>query len=161
MCRKWRPRRATSGTRGTSSAAVFVSVSSTRPDEALLPEDAATGVRHRAAPLWRFLAAGVMSTHLIVSLFMVFGGVLVMRDLVAWWMHLPLAAWGVLVHSANITCPLTPLEKRFRRLAGQSVYEAGFVQRYIAPRGLHGRALDWAVVTLLVVVNAVVYATGR
>lgn len=113
------------------------------------------------ASVWRALAGSVMATHLIVSLFMVFGGVLVVRGLVAWWAHVPLAAWGVLVHAGNITCPLTPLEKRFRRLAGDSVYDAGFVQRYIAPRGLQGRKLDFAVIALLVVVNAIVYATGR
>ncbi len=112
------------------------------------------------AAVWRSLAGSVMATHLIVSLFMVFGGVLVVRELVVWWAHIPLAAWGVVVHAGNITCPLTPLEKHFRRLAGDEVYDAGFVQRYLAPRGLQGRALDWAVIALLVVVNAIVYATG-
>jgi hypothetical protein len=31
-------------------------------------------------------------------------------------------------------CPLTPLENRFRYLAGQAGYEGGFIEHYIAPR---------------------------
>ena len=28
-------------------------------------------------------------------------------------------------------CPLTPLENRFRRLAGQAGYEGGFIEHYL------------------------------
>ena len=30
-------------------------------------------------------------------------------------------------------CPLTPLENRFRHLAGQDGYEGGFIENYILP----------------------------
>jgi hypothetical protein len=110
-----------------------------------------------AASVWQVLAAGVLYLHLSVSVFIVLGGLLVARGMIAWWVHVPFAAWGALVHAANITCPLTPLEKYFRRRGGQRSYEAGFVARYLAPPSLRGRRLDAAVVALILVANALIY----
>jgi hypothetical protein len=37
------------------------------------------------------------------------------------------------VNLFNQICPLTPLENRFRYLAGQAGYEGGFIQHYLTP----------------------------
>jgi len=52
-----------------------------------------------------------------------------------WWpcLHLPFALWGVLISIVGWTCPLTPIENHFRRLAGQQGYSGGFVEHYIMP----------------------------
>jgi len=41
------------------------------------------------------------------------------------WIHVPAVLWGGLVEMAGWICPLTPLEVRFRQLAGQAGYEGG------------------------------------
>lgn len=98
-----------------------------------------------------------MVTHLLVSVFIVFGGLLVLWGVIPWWVQVPFAAWGLYVHIANRTCPLTPLEKTCRSRAGEQPYEHGFVARYLAPSGLSGRRLDYAVAMLIVVANAIIY----
>ncbi|MDQ0369175.1 DUF2784 domain-containing protein [Catenuloplanes indicus] len=47
------------------------------------------------------------------------------------WLHLITAAWGVTVVAASLTCPLTTLERWARAGAGQSVPDAGFIDRYL------------------------------
>ncbi|GAB7043206.1 MULTISPECIES: DUF2784 domain-containing protein [Catenuloplanes] len=47
------------------------------------------------------------------------------------WLHLVTAAWGVAVVAASLTCPLTTLERWAREGAGQSVPDAGFIDRYL------------------------------
>lgn len=47
--------------------------------------------------------------------------------------HLPLVLWFGIVNIADWTCPLTPLEKSYRSLAGEDEFEGGFVQNYIGP----------------------------
>jgi hypothetical protein len=57
-------------------------------------------------------------------------------------------------------CPLTPLENRFRNLAGQAGYEGGFVQHYIAPLVYPGVIPErWGLVSGLSVLiwNVLVY----
>ncbi|MDR7273416.1 DUF2784 domain-containing protein [Catenuloplanes atrovinosus] len=62
---------------------------------------------------------------------------LAVGGLVAWWWprtiwaHLLAAVWGVLVVAASLPCPLTTLEHWARRHAGQSVPDAGFIDRYL------------------------------
>lgn len=104
---------------------------------------ASPGSASRSATLreasYRALAVGLVVIHAAVSLFMVFGGLLVWRGLAPAWLQLPLAAWGVVVFLGNITCPLTPLEKWLRRRAGLPTYHTGFVEQYLMPRSLRGR----------------------
>jgi len=83
--------------------------------------------------LYRIAAQVVLLLHFAFVLFVVFGGLLVLRyPRVAWW-HLPMFVWGSVVNLAGWVCPLTPLENYFLRLAGQAGYTGGFVERYIAP----------------------------
>ncbi len=79
------------------------------------------------------LADAVLILHLCFILFVVLGGLLVLRWPRIAWVHLPAAAWGVLVEVAGWICPLTPLEIALRRVAGRAGYETSFVEQYLVP----------------------------
>ena len=106
------------------------------------------------------LAYTTLAVHFAVSAFIVFGGLLVWARVMSPWVHLPIAIWGVVVHAANLTCPLTPLEKWLRRRAGAGAYESGFVERYLMPRRFRGRVTHVghvAVGAAILAVNAAIY----
>jgi hypothetical protein len=90
--------------------------------------------------MYAALADGVLVTHVLFVLFVVLGGLLVLRWPRVAWVHLPAAAWGVAIEFFGWICPLTPLENELRARAGQAVYEGDFVARYlmrvIYPEGL-------------------------
>jgi hypothetical protein len=79
------------------------------------------------------LADAVVVVHFAFVLFVLFGGLLVLRWRWVRWLHLPAAAWGALIEFAGWTCPLTPLEKWLRREGNLGGYEGGFVEHYILP----------------------------
>lgn len=79
------------------------------------------------------LADLVLIVHLGFILFVAGGGFLVIRWPRLAWVHAPMAAWGIIVGWANLTCPLTPLENYFRRRAGQEGYGGGFIEHYLTP----------------------------
>ena len=81
----------------------------------------------------RFLADVLVVVHLAFVLFVLLGGVLVLWRRRLALLHLPVAAWGVLIELSGWVCPLTPLEVRLRRLGGQAGYSGGFVEHYILP----------------------------
>ena len=61
------------------------------------------------------------------------GGLLVLRWPRVAWLHLPCAVWGEIVEWMGWICPLTPLENRLRRAAGETGYRGGFVEEYLVP----------------------------
>jgi hypothetical protein len=79
------------------------------------------------------LANALVLLHLAFIVFVVGGGLLVAWEKRLAWLHLPAAAWGALVEFMGWICPLTPLENRFRTLAGESGYEGGFIEHYLLP----------------------------
>jgi len=79
------------------------------------------------------LADAVLILHLCFILFVVLGGVLVLRWPWLAWLHLPAAVWGALVEIAGWICPLTPLEVAFRQAAGRPVYDTSFIEHYLVP----------------------------
>jgi hypothetical protein len=81
--------------------------------------------------LYRTLATAVLALHLAFILFVVGGALLVLRWPRLAWLHLPAAAWGVLIEFGNWECPLTPLENDFRRLGGEAGYAGGFIEHYL------------------------------
>jgi hypothetical protein len=81
----------------------------------------------------RTLGDLVLAFHLAFILFAVLGGFLVLWGPWIVWLHIPSVLWSGYVNLFGQVCPLTPLENRFRYLAGQAGYEGGFVQHYIAP----------------------------
>ncbi|MGI8618153.1 MAG: DUF2784 domain-containing protein [Gemmatimonadaceae bacterium] len=81
----------------------------------------------------RALADATMLLHFAFIAFVVLGGLLALRWRRMLWVHLPAAAWGLLIELRGWTCPLTPLENHFRRLGGEAGYTGGFIQRYLEP----------------------------
>jgi hypothetical protein len=47
---------------------------------------------------------------------------------------LPVITWAILIAVIGWTCPLTPLENRFRIAGGMATYELGFIEQYITKR---------------------------
>lgn len=80
---------------------------------------------------YRILADAVLGVHLLYIVFVVLGGLLVVRWGWVAWLHLPAAAWGAAVELFGFWCPLTPLENHFRARAGLGGYEEGFIERYL------------------------------
>jgi hypothetical protein len=80
-----------------------------------------------------FLADLVVVLHFSFVLFVVFGGLLVLRWRWVAYLHVPAAIWGAWIEFAGWICPLTPLENRLRIAAGAAAYQGGFVEHYILP----------------------------
>jgi membrane protein implicated in regulation of membrane protease activity len=110
---------------------------------------------------FRLLADLTVLVHFAFVLFVVGGALLVARWRKLLPLHVACAGWGAYIEFAGRVCPLTPLENRLRRLAGQAGYEGGFVEHYIIPvlypAGLTAdlqMTLGW----LVVAVNVVLYS---
>jgi hypothetical protein len=106
------------------------------------------------------LAQVVVALHVGFVLFVVLGGLLVLRWPWLAWLHLPAAVWGALIEFAGWVCPLTPLENSLRRASGSAEYAGGFVEHYflplLYPTGLT-RGVQYVLGACVVVVNAAVY----
>ena len=72
----------------------------------------------------------VVAVHLLFVVFVVIGGLLLLRWPGLIWLHLPAVAWGVFIEFSGGICPLTPLENQLRLEAGQDAYSGGFVEHY-------------------------------
>jgi hypothetical protein len=83
--------------------------------------------------IYRVLADVVLMVHLAFVLFVVLGGLLVLRWPRLAWLHVPAAIWGVLIEYTGWICPLTPLENSYRTRGGEAGYTGGFIQHYIQP----------------------------
>jgi len=83
--------------------------------------------------IYRALADLVLALHLVFVLFVVLGGLLVVRWPRAAWLHIPAAIWGVLIEFTGWICPLTPLENSLRTRGGAAGYNGGFCEHYIQP----------------------------
>ncbi|KJK22438.1 membrane protein [Burkholderiaceae bacterium 16] len=78
-----------------------------------------------------WLADAVVLLHLAFIVFAMLGGLLVLRWPRLAWLHLPAAAWGVVVEWSGWICPLTPLENALRQRAGLQAYGGDFIQHYV------------------------------
>lgn len=111
--------------------------------------------------IYSALADATLALHLAFILFVVVGGLGVAQWPGMVWIHLPAAAYGVLIELFNWICPLTPLENWLRLLAGEQGYTESFVERYLLPivypDGLT-RNVQFVLAALVVAVNLVTYA---
>jgi len=106
------------------------------------------------------LADLLVLLHLAFILFVLFGGLLVLRWRRLLWLHLPVVAWGAAIEFVGWVCPLTPLENRLRAAAGDAGYGGGFIEHYLIPLIYPAdltRELQWLLGAVVLVVNAVVY----
>jgi len=77
------------------------------------------------------LASLTVALHVAFIAFVVLGGLMVARRPRLALLHLPAVAWGAFVEFSGRVCPLTPLENRWRALAGAAGYPEGFVEHYL------------------------------
>ena len=106
------------------------------------------------------MADAVLVLHLAFIIFVLVGGIAVLRWPRLAWIHVPAAAWGALIEFAGWICPLTPLENSLRERGGEAGYSGGFVDHYITsiiyPDGLT-RTMQFGVGALVLAINGYVY----
>ena len=112
--------------------------------------------------VFRWLADAVALFHAAFVVFVILGGILVLRWRRVAWLHVPSAIWGALIEYSGWICPLTPLENALRERAGQAGYSGGFVEHYVLralyPAGLT-REVQWVLGGLVLLVNGLVYGS--
>ncbi len=82
--------------------------------------------------LYRLLADAVVVFHALFIVFTVLGGLLALRWPKLALLHIPAAAWGVIVQVVvGGRCPLTPLEWYFRERGGEAGYGESFIDHYL------------------------------
>ena len=106
------------------------------------------------------LADFVVLIHFSFVLFVIGGGVLVLKRRGWAWLHIPAAIWGTLIEVGGWICPLTYWENALREKAGEQVYTGDFVATYIMPilyPDALTRELQWLFAVLVIVINAFIY----
>ena len=110
--------------------------------------------------MYPLLANLVLIVHLAFVVFVLCGGLLVLKWQWIAWLHLPAAVWGAVVEFTGWICPLTPLENWLRAQSGESSYSSDFLAQYLLPILYPGdltRGIQLLLCTVVVAVNAVVY----
>jgi hypothetical protein len=110
--------------------------------------------------IFRTAADLVVGVHAAFVIFVVLGGLIVVRWPRLAWVHVPAAVWGVLIEFTGWICPLTPLEDYLRERSGLSTYQGDFVEHYalqlLYPAHLT-RALQIWLGTAALIINILLY----
>jgi hypothetical protein len=107
------------------------------------------------------LADVTVVLHLAFVLFVLGGGLLVLRWRSLAWVHVPSVVWAAWIEIAGWYCPLTPLENWLRDQGGATRYSATFVEHYLLPvlyPATLTRELQWGLAAAVLAVNGAVYA---
>jgi hypothetical protein len=110
--------------------------------------------------MYPLLADLVLIVHLAFVVFVLCGGLLVLRWRWIAWLHLPAIAWGAFVEFSGWICPLTPLENWLRAQGGETAYRSDFIAQYLLPVLYPGdltRDLQLLLGTVVVILNTAVY----
>lgn len=111
--------------------------------------------------LYSLAADTLLFIHLVFIIFVVLGGLLVMKWRWLVYLHLPAVVWGALIEFFSWRCPLTPWEIAFRQAGGDAGYKTGFIQHYLGPL-VYPAHLDYNMQVILgsfvIVINLVIYA---
>jgi hypothetical protein len=99
----------------------------------------------------------VVITHAAFIAFLLVGGFVAWRFPRLVWVHIPAVVVTAALFAFGADCPLTDLEKYFRRQAGEPAYRGGFIAHYLLPMVPDG-ARAVAVPVVVVLVTAVAYA---
>jgi hypothetical protein len=110
--------------------------------------------------LYHLAADTVVIFHLLFIVFVLAGGLLVLRWRWLALLHLPAMTWGAAVEFFHLYCPLTPLENSLRARAGEEGYAGGFIEHYVValiyPSGLTPQIQLW-LGGIVLLINALVY----
>ena len=108
----------------------------------------------------QLLADLVLVVHLAFVVFVLCGGLLVLKWRWIAWLHLPAALWGAIVEFTGWICPLTPLENWLRAQGGETFFNSDFIAQYLLPILYPGdltRGIQLLLGTGVVVLNVAVY----
>jgi Protein of Unknown function (DUF2784) len=83
--------------------------------------------------MYSLLAYLALIVHLAFVVFVLCGGLLVLRWRGIAWLHLPAVVWGAFVEFSSRICPLTPLENWLRTQGGDVGNEYDFTARILLP----------------------------
>jgi hypothetical protein len=106
------------------------------------------------------LADATVVAHFAFVLFVVLGGLLVVRWPRLAWLHVPAVCWGAWTEFAGVVCPLTPLENWLRQQGGGTAYTATFVEHYFVPvlyPASLTREIQMVLGSIAVAINVAVY----
>lgn len=110
--------------------------------------------------LSRIAADLVLAVHLGFIVFVILGGLLLLRFPKIMYLHIPAAVWGAVVEISGRICPLTTWENDLRQSAGESGYAESFVEHYLVPiiypAGLT-RDVQLTLAGIVVFANLVIY----
>src|ERR1041384_4322126 len=110
--------------------------------------------------MYALLANLVLIAHLAFVVFVLCGGLLVLKWRWIARLHLPAVVWGAVVEFTGWICPLTPLENWLRTQGGEAGYHDDFTTCYLLPI-LYPvdltRDIQLLLGTVVVVLNAAVY----
>jgi len=108
----------------------------------------------------RLAADLILALHLGFILFVIFGGLLVLRFPHVMYLHIPAAVWGAFVEINGRICPLTTWENDLLRSAGESGYAESFIEHYLVPiiypAGLT-RGVQLVIAGVVILTNIVIY----
>lgn len=107
-----------------------------------------------------FLADLVLIVHTLFVVFVIFGGLIVLKWHKVMWLHIPCALWGALIEFFGWICPLTYLENYFLEIGNGNSYDGGFIQHYLLPI-IYPPGLTTGIQILLgatvIVINLIIY----
>jgi hypothetical protein len=81
--------------------------------------------------LWRALADVVVAVHFVFLGYVIVGGFLAWRWPRTIALHALAAAWGLLIVTVAVPCPLTALQNRLREWGGEPPLHQGFIGTYV------------------------------
>ncbi|WP_328331464.1 DUF2784 domain-containing protein [Kribbella sp. NBC_00382] len=81
--------------------------------------------------IYRVLADLVAIVHGALLVFFLIGGFLAWKWRRVIWAHLFVGVWNLAIVILDFGCPVTALEKHWRREGGEQPYPDGFIQHYI------------------------------
>jgi len=114
-----------------------------------------------SSTLYLLLAELTVLLHFLFVVFVTVGALLLLRWPKLIYLHLPALFWGIYIQFSGGFCPLTPLEKTFRQLAGLQMYEGGFINHYLIPI-IYPPGLTYEMQIMigigLIILNVLIYA---
>jgi len=110
--------------------------------------------------MYIFWADLVLIVHLAFVVFVLGGGLLMLKWRWIAWLHLPAALWGAVVEFTGEICPLTPLENWLRAQDGDIPSSSDSIAQYLLPVLYPGdltRGIQWLFGSVVVILNSAVY----
>lgn len=110
--------------------------------------------------LFKIIADVLVLIHFGFILFVVLGGLMILRYRWLVFAHMPAVVWAILLEFRGWYCPLTAWENHYRRLADQAAYTDGFIEHYLIPLIYPARlteTLQIALGILVFLINALIY----